>query len=135
MPASTFRMLAERPLPDTRRDVVYVLQSEEFGHFKVGHTRDLRARYTTLRSSTPGGVRLVATWHSEVAPAKYIEVDLHARVWPWRTVGEWYRPEAIGVIEGWLVVEPSPPKTPPLMWGHEHRDWLIRRYWPQLEAA
>ncbi len=77
--------------------VVYFIQAEPGGAIKIGVTRDLRSRLSSLRIGSPLPLRVLAYMSGDAA----LEGQLHARFAAVREHGEWHAavPELLTFIQ------------------------------------
>jgi hypothetical protein len=128
-PAGYSPLPAVRPTDRRAGSVVYVLQGEAFPYFKIGSSSDLRARWSTLRCSTPGGLRCVAWWRVSSGDLRAAEIDLQARLARWLVNGEWFKADeaSTALIVGWRDGGRPTPTT--LFRGRWSPNWKKRRAW------
>lgn len=83
---------------DQRREVVYFIRAESGGPIKIGQTDDVAMRISTMQSSHPETLVLLATQPGDRA----IEKRMHERFSHLRIRGEWFRAdvELLAYIRG-----------------------------------
>lgn len=93
----------ERPkqhVPDLKSDDqgVYVIGSA--GHpIKIGITNNVRARLSSLRTSSPADLRVYAFMEAPEGRAWNIEQECHRRIADYRLNGEWFNYDPYDAIE------------------------------------
>lgn len=89
--------------PNSRREAaryVYVVQGIDGGPIKIGRTRDVASRVSSLQTACPFELRVLHFIEHE--NAAFLESALHQRFAAARLHGEWFDPEEPAVAE-WLA--------------------------------
>ncbi len=72
-----------------KQDWIYFVKSNDTGLIKIGYTRDLGRRLSSLRLRSVAGMTLITTTKSAYGPAD--ENYLHRYLNRFRAYGEWFR--------------------------------------------
>ena len=65
---------------------LYVLSAHR--HIKIGFSKDVKSRITSIQTGCPHRVRLIKSWRSPYA--RFIEKLAHTIFAKWRVAGEWF---------------------------------------------
>jgi hypothetical protein len=98
---------------------VYLLRTG--WHYKIGKTKNVKARVADLQTSSPYLIELI--WAVYDQNMHQFEAWLHREFAEYRTNGEWFElpPDQIPVIEGMMLCDVD------VLWGDvgDDRNWLI----------
>jgi len=80
---------------------LYIAQMDKTGAFKVGRSKDPRARLKQLQTGCPHTIRLVLTAKNQ----GHLEKQVHQQMQQYRTrmyTGEWFHESGWGDLPDWL---------------------------------
>lgn len=84
----------DTPVDDTHAWIYFVC-NEHDGLIKVGYTTNIRARLSTLRSSTRAPLTVLATSWGSVQRWRPLEKEIHKLLGDTRQRGEWFTPSPL----------------------------------------